>query len=480
MATDFVKKRWQALVVLSIVQLVLVIDDGLVNVAVPSVQRDLGFSQAGLAWVNSSYVLVFGGLLLVGGRLGDLYGRRRVFHGGVILFGLASLACGLSQEAWQLIAARAVQGVGAALISPAALALITMAFTDGKERGKAFAFWGITAGVGGLLGVILGGVLTDLVSWRLVFLINVPFALIVAVFTPYLVAESRDEKANRPDLPGSIAGTAGIALLIYGLLQLSDPGANKLLLPSFAVSAILLGTFVAIQLKGRNPLVPKGFMRHRVRTTAFVTMLLMSGAIMAQFFGLSLYLQQVLGFSPLTTGLALAPQAVISFLFFPLAGPLINWLGLRIALPAGLAIMAVGFFLLSDISTDSSYWTAVLPSLAIMAAGGPLSFTAITTAAMGDAGDEAGLASGVVDAAQEVGIAIGLAMFVTLSASTAGKAGRPDPVSEASGLGTAFLVGAIVLVVIAVGSFVGIGKTDLQVAPMGGPPPGEVEDAPAN
>jgi len=455
-------KRWQALVVLSFVQLVLVLDDSVVNIAIPSVQSDLGFSVPGLAWVNTSYVLVFGGLLLLGGRLGDLLGRRRVFVAGVAMFGLASLACGLAQAPWHLLTARAVQGVGAALASPAALAIITVSFAEREERNKAFAMWGISAGVGGLLGMILGGLVTDLASWRWVFLINVPIAVAAAVILPRMVGESRDPRAGRADVPGGIAITAGVAVLIYGLLEFGRTGGTGRLWPSLAASAVLVGLFLARQSRAATPLIPRGFFRVRTRTTGSLVMLLMAGATMAQFFALSLYLQEVLDYSALRTGLALVPQAVISFMFFPLSAVVINRLGLRIALPAGLLIMAVGFALLGRLSADGSYLVDVLPTLVVNAVGGPLAFTAVTTAAVGDSGDEAGLASGVVDAAQQVGTAIGLALFVTVSTRFAANAGQETV--QADGLATAFLAAAVALVVIAVIGYAAMGQTSLKAS----------------
>jgi len=466
-------KRWPALIVLSFVQLVLVLDDSVVNIAIPSVQRDLGFSVPGLAWINTSYVLVFGGLLLLGGRLGDVLGRRRVFLVGVVVFGLASLACGVAQAPWQLLTARAVQGVGAALASPAALAIITVSFADPQERSKAFATWGISAGVGGLLGMVLGGLVTDLASWRWVFLINVPITLAAAAILPRLIGESRDPKAGRADLPSGLTITAGIAVLIYGLLEFGRTGSAGRLWPSLAASAVLVALFLFRQSRSAAPLVPRGFLRVRVRTTSFVVMLLMAGATMAQFFALSLYLQEVLHYSALRTGLALVPQAVISFMFFPLSAVVINKLGLRFALPAGLLIMAVGFALLGRLSVDGSYLMDVLPTLVVNAVGGPLAFTSVTTAAVGDSGDEAGLASGLVDAAQQVGTAIGLALFVTIGTRFAASAGQVTV--QADGLATAFLAAAGALVVIAVIAYAAMGRTSLKASmgPMEPPPSAE-------
>lgn len=459
-------RRWQALIVLSFVQLVLVLDDSVVNIAVPSVQRDLGFSVPGLAWVNTSYVLVFGGLLLLGGRLGDVLGRRRVFLAGVALFGVASLASGLAQAPWQLLTARALQGVGAALASPGALAIVAVSFADAEERNKAFAMWGISAGVGGLLGMVLGGVITDLASWRWVFLINVPIALAVLVILPRLVGESKDPRAGKADLPSGLVITAGIAVLIYGLLEYGRTGGLARLWPSLAASLVLVGLFLFRQSRSDDPLVPRGFLRVRTRTTGFVVMLLMAGATMAQFFALSLYLQEVLHYSPMRTGLALMPQAVISFMFFPVAAVVINKLGLRVALPAGLLIIAVGYALLGGLSPDSSYWLDVFPTLAINAVGGPLAFTAVTTAGVGESGEESGLASGVLDASQQVGTAIGLALFVTISTRFAADAGQATV--QADGLATAFVAAAVALVVIAVIAYAAMGKTSLKVSM--GPP----------
>jgi EmrB/QacA subfamily drug resistance transporter len=303
-------RRRAALVVLCFVQFMLVLDDNVVSVALPSLRDDLGFSAPGLAWVVNAYFLTFGGLLLLAGRMADLLGRRRVFLAGVALFGLASLACGLAQQPWQLVAGRSVQGAGAAMASPAALSLITLLFPGARERARALGIWGAIAALGGTSGLMISGVLTDLTSWRWIFLINLPVAAAAIALLPRLVAESRASRRARLDVPGAVVGTAAVVSLVYGLLQTGEAGwTDVTVLAPLLLAAVLAAGFLVAESRAAQPLVPMSFLADRTRAAANGATLLFSAALYAMAFLLMIHLQTVLGYSPLQAGVATCPSA---------------------------------------------------------------------------------------------------------------------------------------------------------------------------
>ncbi|MEV0698819.1 MFS transporter [Saccharopolyspora sp. NPDC050389] len=306
--TVAVGRRGPALVVLCFVQFMLVLDDTVVSVALPSLRDELGFGTAGLTWVVNAYFVAFGGLLLLFGRAADLLGRRRVFLSGVALFGAASLACGIAQEPWQLVAGRFAQGAGAAMASPAALALITLLFPGSEERARALGIWGGIAGLGGTAGLVISGALTGLASWRWIFLINLPIAFAALVLLPRLVAESRAARPGRVDVPGAVLGTGAVVSLVYGLLQTAESGWGDMAAAGpLALAAVLAVLFVAVESRAAEPLIPLSFLAFRIRAVANGASLLFSAAFYAMAFLLMLHLQTVLGYQPLTAGLAYLP-----------------------------------------------------------------------------------------------------------------------------------------------------------------------------
>jgi EmrB/QacA subfamily drug resistance transporter len=441
------RRRWLALILLSAAQFLVVLDASIVNVALPSIQDDLHFSEENLQWVVNAYVLTFGGFLLLGGRAADLFGRRRVFLGGLVLFALASLAGGLAESQGWLVAARSVQGIGAAIISPAALSILTTTFTEGAERNKAMGVWGAVAGAGGAAGVLLGGILTDTLGWEWVLFVNVPIGLAAAALTPRLIAESRSPERTGFDLAGAVSITAGLALLIYTVVGTSDHGwGSARTVAGLAVSALLVGAFILREATAKHPLVRLGIFRNRTLSSANVVGLLTGASLFAMFFFISLYLQQVLGYSPLRTGFAYLPLAVTIFLSAGAASALVQRLGVRPTLTAGLLFVAGGLVLFSRVSAGGSYLGDVLVPSLLVAVGLGLSFVSQTIAAVaGVRGEEAGLASGLINSAQQVGGAIGLAVLSTLATERTAdvlSSGASRDTALVEGFQRAFAVGA--------------------------------------
>jgi EmrB/QacA subfamily drug resistance transporter len=443
-------RRWTALMVLSLVQLVLVLDDGVVNVALPALRVDLDLPSTSLAWVSNSYALVFGALLLAGGWLGDRYGRRAVFLTGSAIFGLASIGCAAAQSTPFFLSARVLEGVGAALASPTALALVVANFPEDEERNKALGMWGIAAGVGGILGMTASGLIVGLANWHWAFLINVPLVLVVLATVPKLTPESRGQGDGRADWWGVVTVTAGLALLIHGLLVAAADGEIRSHVVEFAVAAGFLITFVVLQVRQERPMIPHGFFAARNRATGFVVSFLMAGSFMAVFFALSLHLQNTMHWSALRTGLALTVQPVVSFFIFPVAAGLTFKLGVRSVLPVGLGICAAGMFWLGRISGPTDYLTDILPSLVLLGIGTALAFVAASAAGFGGSDEAAGLASGVIDAAQQIGTAVGLAALVSIAAW--GTASVPGGNPLGGHVGRAFLAAGVVLALAALGS----------------------------
>ncbi|MGI8512264.1 MAG: MFS transporter [Solirubrobacteraceae bacterium] len=449
-ATD--RTRWIALALLAVAQFVVVLDASIVNVALPSIGADLDFSQDNLSWVVNAYVLTFGGFLLLGGRMADLLGRRRVFIGGLILFAFASLLGGLSQNEGQLIAARALQGLGAAILSPAALSIVTTTFREGAERDKALGVWGAVAGSGGAAGVLLGGILTDTLGWEWVLYVNTPIGLAAAALAPRLLDESRSESGTRAfDLGGAVSVTAGLSLLVFALVDANTSGwASTQTIVLLAVSVALLAAFVAIELRSDAPLVPFGIFRNRTLTGANLTGLLVGASLFSMFFFISLYMQQVLGFAPLKAGLAYLPLAVTIILAAGIASQLVTRLGPKPVLVTGMLFVAAGLLWFSRVSPDGSYSADVLGPSLLAAVGLGFSFVTTTIGAMiGVKERDAGLASGLINTSQQVGGALGLAILATIANGrtddllAAGGAEAPDRLGALTeGFQSAFLAGA--------------------------------------
>jgi EmrB/QacA subfamily drug resistance transporter len=436
-------KRWIGLILLCVAQFVVVLDASIVNVALPTIGQALEFSESDLPWVVNAYVLTFGGFLLLGGRLADLLGRRRVFIAGLILFALASLAGGLATTSGQLILARAVQGLGAAILSPAALSIVATTFRDGAERNKALGVWGAVAGSGGAAGVLLGGVLTDGLGWEWVLWVNVPIGIAAAAIAPALLAESREEvEIRRFDVAGAVTITAGLSLLVYALVDANNAGwgsARTIGLLAFAV--LLLAAFVAIERRSRAPLVPFSFFRIRTVTGANVVGLLVGASLFSMFFFISLYMQQVLGYSAIHAGLSYLPLAVSIILSAGIASQLVTRVGFKPVLLAGMVLIAAGLLWFTQISVGGSFLADILGPSLLAAVGLGFAFVPVTIAAVSGVQDsDQGLASGLINTSQQVGGALGLAILAAISISVTGES--RDPAVLVDGFQDAFLAGA--------------------------------------
>ena len=439
-----------ALLLLAVTQLVVVIDASIVNVALPSIGRHLDFSRTDLSWVVNAYTLTFGGFLLLGGRLADLLGRRKMFMLGLIVFSLASFAGGIAQsEAW-LIAARAVQGLGAAIVSPAALSIITTTFAEGAERNRALGIWGAVAGAGGAAGVLLGGILTSGLSWRWVLFVNVPIGLAAAAAAPRTLVESRSEDGTTSfDIPGAVTVTAGLALLVYAVVEAVNSGwGSTSTLLRLAGAVVLLIAFLVIELRQRHPLMPFRIFRLRTLRGANVVGLLIGMSLFSMFFFISLYLQNVLHYSPIKTGISYLPLAVGIIVSAGAASQLVTRIGFKPTLIAGMLLVAGGLLWFSQVpAPGGSYAADVLGPSLLAAVGLGLSFVPVTIAAvMGTEPAEAGLASGLINTTQQVGGALGLAILATIANSrTQGlfHTGVHNPaVALTKGFDRAFLIGA--------------------------------------
>jgi EmrB/QacA subfamily drug resistance transporter len=438
-----------ALALLAATQFVIVLDASIVNVALPSIGRALDFSQDDLSWVVNAYTLTFGGFLLLGGRLADLLGRRRVFIGGLVLFSLASLGGGVAQSDVWLITARAIQGLGAAIISPAALSLVTTMFAEGSERNRALGVWGAVAGSGGAAGVLLGGVLTQYAGWEWVLFVNVPIGIAAALVAPRLLPESRDTESDRVfDVAGATTVTAGLALLVYTLVDANNAGwTSTQTLVLGAISLVLLAAFVAIESRTSNPLMPLQIFRLRTLRAADVVGLLIGMSLFGMFFFLSLYMQQVLGYDALKTGFAYLPLALSIIVSAGVASQLVTRLGFKPTLTAGMLLIAGGLVWFAQVSPAGGYVSDVLfPSL-VIGWGLGLAFVPVTVAAVtGTRPDEAGLASGLINTAQQVGGALGLAILAAVAngrtSDVLASGVRNPAVALTEGFHDAFLVGA--------------------------------------
>jgi EmrB/QacA subfamily drug resistance transporter len=447
------RTRWLALYVLCLGDLMIVLDGTIVNVALPSIRDDLGFSETSLAWVVNSYLLTFGGFLLLGGRLGDLFGHRRLFLSGISLFTVASLACGLANSQEFLIVARAVQGLGGAVVSAVALSLLMTLFTEQADRAKAMGIFGFVLSGGGVAGVLLGGVLTDVLNWHWIFLVNIPVGAIVYALTLRLLPAAPGTHKGRLDFAGAITVTAALMLAVYAIVNGNDTGwtsAQTLLLLGGAVALLLV--FLAIELRITAPLVPLGLFRNHNVSTANVVGILMAAGMFAWFFFSALYLQRVLGYTPLEVGLAYLPSMVIWGASSLQSDKLVMRFGIKTPLLTGLALMTFSLLLFARVPVDGNVFIDVLPGTIALGLGAGIAFNPILLAAMSDVGpQEAGLASGVVNTSFMMGGALGLAVLASLADSRS--TGLLDTSSEASALNSgyhiAFLGGAIFVAVAA-------------------------------
>lgn len=468
-----VQRRGIALALLAVSQFVVVLDGSIVNVALPSIGRALHFSEADLPWVINAYVLTLGGFLLLGGRLADLLGRRRLFIMGLTIFGLASLGGALSQSATQLVIARAAQGLGGALLSPAALALLTTIFAEGPERNRALGVWGAVAGSSGAAGVLLGGILTSGLGWQWVLLVNVPVALVAAALAVRLLPEARERGARRSlDIAGAVAISAGLSLLVYALVDANRAGWGSVQTVSLLIlAAALMVGFVAVERRSRDPLVPFRIFRTRSVAGGNSVGLLVGAALFSMFFFLSLYMQQVLGYDSLRAGVAYLPLALTIAVSAGLAAQLVARAGVKPVLVTGLTLVGLSLIWLSRISVSGNYVDDVLFPSILAGLGLGLSFVPLTLAAVGGVSpDEYGLASGLIGSAQQVGAALGLAILSSIATARTSElvAGNGTPAALASALTAgfqwAFLAGAGLTVIGIVAALILIRRPENRAA----------------
>jgi len=454
-AADGNRRLGLALFVIATAQLMVVLDSAIVNVALPHIQRALGFSGSGLEWVVTAYAVTFGGLLLLGGRSGDLLGRRKIFIAGLLLFSLASLFGGFAtSEAWLLIA-RAAQGVGGAMIAPTALALITTTFPEGAPRNRAMGVYAAMSGGGAAVGLIAGGLLTTYLSWRWVMFVNVPIGIVTAILAGYVLSEST-RRRGRFDLPGAITSTAGVALLVYGLSNASTDQAgishwtDAKVIVSLAAAVVLLVTFALIESRSRHALMPLRILENRSRTGAYVVMLCLATAMFGIFFFLTIFVQEVLGYSALRSGVAFLPFAGTVVLMSGVVSQLISRVGARPFMVAGASITAVGMYWFSHLTVHSQYVSGLLGPMLVTSAGLGMLFVPLSLVALNKVrGEDSGVASSLLNTGQQVGGAIGLAALGTVTwtvvsnsvkhqvaqaaAAAGGRAGLHLPAGKAGG-----------------------------------------------
>jgi EmrB/QacA subfamily drug resistance transporter len=438
--------KWVVLVLVCFAQFMVVLDATIVNVALPSIQTDLGLSEANLQWIVNAYTLVFGGFLLLGGRAGDLIGRKRLFLGGIVVFTVASLLNGFAVNEGMLIASRALQGLGAAFISPAALSIISTTFEEGAERARALGVWAAIAIGGAAFGLVLGGLLTQLLSWPWIFFVNVPVGIVTFALALRLIPESRDEHAHRSfDVAGAVSVTGGLMSLVYAIVKAETAGwGSATTIGFFTLSAILLASFVVIELRSKAPLVRLSIFRVRSLLTANVVMLLVASGVFAMFFFNTLYIQRVLGYGPLEAGLAILPFTAGVMLSAGLASQFAPRVGVRPVAALGMLVSAIGMLLLVRLPVDGTYVADVLPSLIVTSLGMGAVFMPLTLIATTGLQDEdQGLASGLFNTSQQIGGALGLAILSTLAASkTTSAGGATDPEALVTGFHWAFAGGA--------------------------------------
>jgi len=437
--------RWKALTIVCAAFFMTVLDVSIVNVALPSIGKSLHFSEHNLQWVITAYAITFGGFLLLGGRSADLFGRRRLFLIGVAVFTIASFFCGIAWSEGVLIASRAVQGVGAAIISPAALSIIMTTFEEGPERNKALGIWGAIGGSGAAVGVLAGGVLTKYLGWEWIFFVNIPVGVFAFLIAPRFVRESKAEKETSQDVAGAVTVTAGLALLVYAISEAPNYGwGSARTLLSLAGAAVLLGSFLFIESRAKDPLMPFRIFRIRTVAGANVAALLLGGVVFANFFVLTLYVQQVLGYSALKTGLTFLATAGTTVLWAGLAQALVTRVGAKQIMAIGFVGLIAGMLWYTQIPVNASYWSDLLPGYLLVGFALPFTFIPVSIAALaGVAYDEAGLASGLLNTAQQVGGAVGIAVTSSVALTHTRnlvKSGESFPAAFTSGSQWAFWV----------------------------------------
>jgi EmrB/QacA subfamily drug resistance transporter len=455
------RTRWLALYVLCLGSLMIVLDATIVNVALPSIKDDLGFSKTSIAWVVNAYLLTYGGFLLLGGRLGDLYGPRRLFLAGITLFTLASLVCGLSTTQWMLVAARSVQGVGGAIASAVALSLMMTLFTDPADRAKAMGVFGFVAAGGGSIGVLLGGILTDTLDWHWIFLVNFPIGVLVFVLSLRLLPAARGHAAGgRLDVAGAITVTASLMLAVYAIVNGNDKGWTSVqTLGLLGAAAALLAAFLWIESHVASPLMPLRLFRLRNLAVSNTVGVLWAAAMFAWFFLSALYLQFVLGYTPLKVGLSFLPANLIMGIFsIGLSAKLVMRYGIRRPLALGLLLAAAGLVLFVRAPVGGHYWSDVLPSMILLGCGAGMAFNPVLLAAMNDVKpEESGLASGIVNTSFMMGGAVGLAVLVSVAAArtnTLVASGADRLTALTGGYHLAFAIGALFAIAAATIGFV--------------------------
>jgi EmrB/QacA subfamily drug resistance transporter len=462
-------KRWKALAVLGIAYLMVVLDVSIVNVALPSIQKELNFSTENLQWVVSAYALTFGGFLLLGGRVGDLLGRRWLFMVGLGAFALFSLACGLAQSSGMLIAFRALQGLAGAILSPSVFSIVSVTFREGSERNKALGILGAIAGSGAAIGVLAGGVLTEYAGWEWIFFVNVPIGLAALFLVPLFVRESRaDDMLRHFDTAGAVTVTASLMLLVYGLTQSTNIGwSSPRTIGVLVASVVLLAAFIVIEMRSRSPLVPLGFFRRRTPTGANIVGFGLGTMIFGMFFLLSLYMQQVLGFSALRTGVGYLAVALTAVAASGLAQGLVTKLGVKPVLLTGLLLLGGGLAYFTQVSVDGSYVGDLLPGFLLIGVGLGFSFVPVSIAALaGVTGRDAGLASGLINTSQQIGGALGLAILTTIATThteNLAKAGEPAPLALTKGFSLAFWAGVGFAAISVIATLIALKREDLAV-----------------
>jgi EmrB/QacA subfamily drug resistance transporter len=459
--------KWLALALLATVQFMVILDIAIVNVALPSIQVDLGFSQENLQWVISAYALLFGGFLLLGGRLADILGRRRLFVAGLIVFTVASLLSGLAWSDEVLILTRAMQGLGAAIITPAALSILMTTFSEGRDRNTALGVWGAVGAFGAVAGVLLGGVLTDWLSWEWIFYINIPVGLAALALTPLLLTESRDAHIKSFDVPGAVLVTSGLITLVYAITQASDYGWSSVeTIGLFAAAGALLAAFIAWEARVSEPLMPFSIFRTKTVSAANIAGLILGTVTFSMFLMLTLYMQQVLGYSPMKTGVAYLAVAATAIVWSTIAAQLVTRVGVKPTIAAGMTLLTVGLLYFTQVSVGGTYAGDLLPGFLIIAAGLGFSFVPISIAALaGVQSSEAGLASGLFNTSQQIGGALGIAALSTIATTKTSDgvaAGTSLPKALTDGFEAAFIWGAVVAAIGIVVALVLVRREDLE------------------
>ena len=463
-------RRWKALAVLGIAYLMVVLDISIVNVALPSIQTDLGFTPEDLQWVVSGYALTFGGFLLLGGRSGDLLGRRRIFMIGLALFAVTSLFAGLATSAWMLIVARLLQGAAGAILSPSVFSIISVTFPEGSERNKALGILGGIAGSGAAIGVLLGGVFSEYVGWEWIFFVNVPIAVATLFLVRRYVVESHAEGLKKHfDAWGAVTVTASLMLLVYGLTETTNVGWSSVrTIGVFAASAVLMAIFLAIELRSRSALVPLGIFRRRTLSGANLIGFGLGTMIFGMFFLLSLYMQQVLGYSAMKAGVAYLSVALTVIVSAAISQAFVTRLGVKPVLVTGMVLLAAGLVYFSQVSVNGTYVADLLPGFLLIGVGMGFSFVPISIAALaGVQGPEAGLASGLINTSQQIGGALGLALLTTVATTRADsllESGTPPPQALTNGFSLAFWVAVGFAIVSLVTTLAVLKREELDVA----------------